>query len=191
MSFELIYKTSPVWTETVLANFDAFLCDHATAEKKASGMAMSMISHYPDKIKLVQVMIELSIEELAHFREVVKIIHQRGLVTLSDEKDPYVNQLRTAFRKGSDHYLLDRLIIAGIIEARGCERFSLIAKALAEGTLKKFYHNIATSEYRHKNLFIELAEDYYPRPEVQARLNELLNIEANIVEQLPIRSALH
>ncbi|MAA49517.1 MAG: tRNA-(ms[2]io[6]A)-hydroxylase, partial [Gammaproteobacteria bacterium] len=37
------------WITCVLADFDAFLQDHASAEKKASGMALSMVSHYPDK----------------------------------------------------------------------------------------------------------------------------------------------
>ena len=37
------------WVTCVLADFDAFLQDHASAEKKASGMALSMVSHYPDQ----------------------------------------------------------------------------------------------------------------------------------------------
>ncbi len=191
MTFELQYKTPIQWTETVLKDFDSFLIDHAAAEKKASGMAMSMISHYPDRIRLVQEMIELSIEELAHFREVVKIMHSRDLVTASDEKDAYVNQLRQTFRKGTEVYLLDRLLIAGIIEARGCERFGLIAEALEAGKLQKFYHSIATSEFRHQKLFIELANEYFPEKEVQHRLDQLLEIEAKIVAALPFRAALH
>ncbi len=43
-----IKPTHPDWIGSVMADFDAFLLDHASAEKKASGMAMSMISHYPD-----------------------------------------------------------------------------------------------------------------------------------------------
>ena len=42
--FELKYQTPKAWAEVVLSDFDAFLTDHAAAEKKASGMAMSMIS---------------------------------------------------------------------------------------------------------------------------------------------------
>lgn len=37
--FELKYKTPFEWTVPVLEDFDAFLQDHAAAEKKASGMA--------------------------------------------------------------------------------------------------------------------------------------------------------
>ena len=73
-----------------MSNFDSFLLDHAAAEKKASGMAMSMLSHYPDKVELVMAMADLAIEELSHYREVVKWIHRRGLLTAADKKDPYI-----------------------------------------------------------------------------------------------------
>ena len=51
--------THPDWIGSVLADFDAFLLDHASAEKKASGMAMSMISHYPDQPALVLSLIHI------------------------------------------------------------------------------------------------------------------------------------
>ena len=56
---------SPVaWVECVIAHFDQFLLDHAAAEKKAAGMALSMLSHYPDKARLVTAMSELAVEEM-------------------------------------------------------------------------------------------------------------------------------
>ena len=48
-----------------MTDFDAFLLDHAACERKASAMAMSMVSHYPDKPDLVMAMADLAIEELA------------------------------------------------------------------------------------------------------------------------------
>ena len=75
----LRYATPAAWTDAVMADFDSFLLDHATAEKKASGMAISMLSHYPDRMELVAAMADLAVEELTHYREVVKWIHQRGL----------------------------------------------------------------------------------------------------------------
>ncbi|MFT6053014.1 MAG: tRNA-(ms[2]io[6]A)-hydroxylase, partial [Halioglobus sp.] len=99
-------------------NFDRFLLDHAAAEKKASGMALSMVSHYPDRPELVIAMTDLAIEELTHYREVVKWIHSRGLQTAADKKDLYVLALRKFIRKESEEYLLDRLLVGSIIEAR-------------------------------------------------------------------------
>jgi tRNA 2-(methylsulfanyl)-N6-isopentenyladenosine37 hydroxylase len=187
----LRYATPPAWTEAVMADFDAFLRDHAAAEKKASGMAISMLSHYPDRVALVAAMAELAVEELTHYREVVKWIHRRGLLTAADRKDHYVLALRDAIRSGSEVYLLDRLLTASIIEARGAERFALVAAALPTGALKKFYLSIARSEERHYELFLNLAGRYLDARVIAARWDELLDIEAGIVAALPIRAALH
>ena len=187
----LRYPTPTAWTEAVMADFDSFLLDHAAAEKKASGMAISMLSHYPDKVELVAAMAELAVEELTHYREVVKWIHRRGLLTAADRKDQYVLALREAIRKGREEYLLDRLLTASIIEARGAERFALVATALQAGPLQKFYQSIARSEARHFELFLQLAHQYLPAPMIEQRWDELLDIEADLVAGLPVQAALH
>lgn len=187
----LRFKTTSEWTQLAIENMDDFLIDHAAAEKKASGMAISMLSHYPDRPNLVKAMIDLSIEEMTHFREVVKIMTERGLQLGADEKDPYINQFRKVMRKGSEAYFLDRLLTAGIIEARGCERFGLIGDALPSGKLRDFYQLIARSEAKHHTLFIDLAAEYFHADEINQRINQLLDIEAEIVSRLPLRAALH
>ena len=187
----LRFATPAAWTAAVMADFDSFLLDHAAAEKKASGMAMSMLSHYPDRTELVAAMADLAVEELTHYREVVKWIHERGLVTVADEKDAYVVEFRRAIRNGSEVYLLDRLLTASIIEARGAERFGLVAEALGPSPLKNFYQSIARSEQRHYQLFLDLAAIYIDRTLIEYRWNELLDIEAEIVKRMPIRAALH
>jgi tRNA-(ms[2]io[6]A)-hydroxylase len=189
--FPLRCATSPAWTQTVLADFDSFLLDHATAEKKASGMAISMLSHYPDRTELVTAMADLAIEELTHYREVLKWIHQRGLTIAPDEKDPYVVAFRTSIRQGREVYLLDRLLTASIIEARGAERFGLVAAALEPGPLQKFYQSLTRSEERHFELFLNLANVYSARATVEQRWHELLDIEAQLIATLPLRAALH
>ena len=187
----LHYTTPPEWTETVLADFDRFLLDHAAAEKKASGMAMSMVSHYPDKVDIVRTMTDLAVEELVHFKQVVKLIIARGLTMGNDEKDPYINALRKHFRQGTEYFLLDRLLIAGIIEARGHERFGMVADALPSGQDKRFYHTITQSEAKHADIFQTLARNYFPEAEITARLDELLKLEGKICARLPFRAALH
>ena len=191
MTNPLLYNTSREWTDRVLADFDSFLLDHAAAEKKASGMAMSMLSHYPDRLELVSAMADLAVEELTHFREVLKWVHQRGLQTGPDQKDPYVIEFRKSIRRGREEFLLDRLLVAAAIEARGAERFGLIAAALDKGPLKLFYNSITRSERRHYQLFIDLAKIYLPAQTVNQRWQELREIEAAIVARLPIRAALH
>ena len=187
----LLIETNPNWIQAVLSDFDSFLQDHAAAEKKASGMALSMLSHYPDRILLVTKMTDLAIEELIHYREVLRWIHSRGLVTASDTKDPYVLGLRQVIRKETNTYLLDRLLTASVIEARGTERFALIADAIERPPMKNFYKSLAKSEARHYRLFLELAEEYFDSSVIELRWKEILNIEAEVVSKLPIRAALH
>jgi len=190
-AIQLRFQTPKEWANVPLADFDHFLIDHAAAEKKASGMAMSMALRYRDKAQLVKEMIDLSIEELQHFRACVEIIQSRGLQLLPDEKDDYVNGLRELVRHGRDEGLLDRLIVGGIVEARGCERFSLIERALPPGDMKDFYQAIVASEEKHHTMFIRLAEQYFPKTEVTYRLDSLLEEEAKIVSTLPHRATLH
>ena len=188
---QLRAPTSPRWAETVLANFDAFLLDHAACERKASATAMNFVSHYPDRKELVAAMIDLAREELEHFHLVYQKIAERGLILGSDTKDPYVGRLAREHREGSRPYFLDRLLLAGIVEARGCERFGLLATALPSGALKDFYRGIARSEVRHKDLFLNLARVYFDPPEIETRLAELLEIEARVIAELPLRAAVH
>lgn len=191
MGFELLTKTNPEWTETVINNMDDFLIDHAACERKASTMAMSMLTHYPDKKELVIAMTDLALEELNHFRQVMNFINERNLIIKADEKDPYVNALRVHFKKDGNGYFLDRLLLASIIEKRGFERFFLVAENLPESKLKKFYYAISKSEEKHYELFLDLATQYFPKEAIQIRLIELLEIEAKIVDGLTIRPALH
>lgn len=189
--FELKYDTPHEWTEAVLADFDSFLQDHAAAEKKASGMAMSMLSHYQDRSRLVKEMTDLALEELIHFKQVLKLLIARGVPLANDKKDLYVKELRSIFRHGQEAFFMDRLLVAGVIEARGHERFALVAEALEPGRDKTFYVTIAKSEEKHKNLFVELAYEYFDKAEVNKRLEEILEFEAKVCAKLPFRAALH
>lgn len=188
---KLKFETPAEWAQGIANAIDVFLPDHAAAEKKASSMALTMVSHYPDKPELVSAMIDLALEELSHFRSVVKLMHERNLTLLPDEKDLYVNALRHNIRHGEKHYLMDRLLVAGIVEARGAERFGLIAKALPEGEMKGFYLSITRSEEAHQDLFLQFALKYFDTSQVRERLDELLEIEAAIIRDLPVRLALH
>ena len=187
----LSYQTPKSWALTVLDDFNTFLNDHAAAEKKASGMALSMALHYNDKADIVAAMIDLAVEELDHFRSVVKLLHQRNINLARDEKDLYVNSLRQQVRNGKEDYFLDRLLLGAVIEARGAERFGLIADALPAGELKDFYIAIRASEERHNSLFIQLAGNHFSELKINARLDQLLAFEAKLVASLPDRAALH
>jgi tRNA-(ms[2]io[6]A)-hydroxylase len=95
---DLRVSTSPEWLEVVLADFDAFLIDHAACERKASATGMSFVVRYPDRIPLIEPMIEFAREELEHFHRVYKKMSERGLTFQPDYKDEYVTDLRRHVR---------------------------------------------------------------------------------------------
>ena len=186
--------TDPAWLDTVLADFDSFLKDHASCEKKASGMALNIASHYPDKPQLVNAMADVAVEELSHYREVVRLLTERGLNPGPDNKDMYARGMNALIRRGPEVFLLDRLLVAAIVECRGFERFGLIAQALPAGKEKRFYQSIAASEDRHWQLFVALATSHcanHLKPNILSRLAELVAAEGGIIESLPLRPALH
>jgi len=188
---ELAIPSADAWLRVVLDGFDAFLLDHAACERKASGNALSLVAHYPDRLELVSEMIQLAREELDHFGQVYEVIAARGLQLAPDRKDAYLRALRRRVRNGREHYFLDRLLIAGIAEARGCERFARIARALPDADLARFYSNLSRSEARHADLFVRLAKCYFEPEAVAQRVESLLIDEAKIIAELPLLAALH
>lgn len=174
-----------------MRDFDSFLVDHAACERKASATGMAFVVRYPDRLELVEAMVGFAREELEHYHLVIREIIRRGLTLGPDTKDPYIEGLMDFVRKPSDERFLDRLLVPAVVEARGTERFGLIAKALPTGELAQFYADLTHSEARHHGLFLSFAHRYFPKTIVRDRLSLLLDHEAHLVQTLPIRPALH
>ena len=182
--------SSSEWLAAVLADFDAFLVDHAACERKASGTAMAFVAHYPDRPEIVAACTALAVEELGHFRDVVERVLARGLKLQPDRRDPYVRRIARCFRSGREEYLLDRLIAASIVEARGCERLALVAAAHPDADVREFYRELARSEARHQDLYADLARLSFDGSEIERRTEALLEAEARILAALPAVPAL-
>jgi tRNA-(ms[2]io[6]A)-hydroxylase len=189
--FTLKHTTPPEWAAFALQDFDTFLLDHASCERKASAVGMSFVVRYPDRSALVEPMIQFAREELEHFHQVYRLIAQRGLKLAPDEEDEYVGILMKAVRSGREERFLDRLLTSSLIEARGCERISLVATQLDDPKLRQFYERLGRAEGHHRELFLEIALKYFSPAEVQARLETLLDLEAQAITAVPYRHALH
>ena len=99
------------WIDVVLNDFDSFLKDHADCERKASGMAMSLVAKYPDRKEILQDLIHTGIEELEHFKLVYKIMENRGIgLNHKMTKDLYVDALRKNINGDKTKGLRDRPI---------------------------------------------------------------------------------
>lgn len=181
--------TDPRWVNIAEMQLEEILIDHAYCEQKAASACISMIVHYPEKEKLVEVMTPVVAEEWAHFRMVLKELNKRGFKLGRARKDEYVNRLQEIIKKKGDReeVFLDRLLLCALIEARSCERFKLLSQHIADEELRKFYHELMISEAGHYRNFIELAETYLPAEKVRSRWKELLAAEAHIMQTLEVR----
>ena len=174
-----------------MADLDAILADHAHCEKKAAATALSLLNRYPHHSTLVERMAALAEEEIQHFSLVFAVVRERGKTLPRDDSNIYVNRLREHVRKGEPQRLQDSLLVAALIEARSCERFSLLAEALPEGRVKALFTELIPSEAGHYALFLKLARELTGEEETERRFDELLDIEAEIVSSLPGEARIH
>ena len=147
------------WVVTALQNIDELLIDHANCEKKAASTAVALMFRYADRADLVYSMSRLAREELRHFEQVHKILQRRGIAYRRLAPSDYAAGLHRAVRCDDPQRLIDLLIIGAFIEARSCERFSLLAPHLDE-ELGRFYSGLLASEARHYQQYIALARQY-------------------------------
>ena len=182
--------TAPDWLPRALSALDEVLVDHAHCEKKAAANALSLLQAYPEVPGLPAHMARLAREEAAHLAQVLHWLEVRGLALGRDRGDPYAQGLQALVRTSAKERQLDRLLVAALIEARSCERLGLLASGLPEGALAAFYARLAQSEDGHQRLFLRLAERAHGAA-AAARLDGLLDEEAELVRRLPVRAAIH
>ncbi len=151
-------QTPRQWGLAVLADPIPLLIDHAFLEKKAATNALELLTRWPNDWLdgWVEAMTAIARDELAHLAQVTRILASRGGRLDRFHKNPYANALRQLVRKGEPAELLDRLLVAALIELRSCERFSVLAEASADQELTSFYHSLTSSERGHYRVFLNL-----------------------------------
>ena len=185
--------TDPRWVNIVEKNIDEILTDHAYCEQKAASTAISLIISFPEYSELIEEMIALSREEMAHFKMVHDRIIARGQKLGRDRKDEYVLKLLKFFPKGGSRttQLVHRLLYAALIEARSCERFRLLSEQLEDKELAEFYHKLMVSEASHYTMFLKFARQYGDKIEVDEKWEALLKYEAEIMKNLGTKGWVH
>ncbi len=192
LNLDIAVPSKQIWLDAVLADFPSFLQDHADCQRKASAMAMSFVAKFPDRVEIIPELIETAVEELEHFQQVYDIMQQRGIrLAHSIGEDLYVKALVKKCHSGREERFMDRLLIASVLETRGAERFRLIAEALEDPEMKKFYKMLWTSEAKHGHIFVKMALNYFPEDQVYSRLEWWIEQEGQVIDQLEIRPALH
>jgi tRNA-(ms[2]io[6]A)-hydroxylase len=176
------------WLAQVDSDLESILIDHAHCEKKAAGTALNLIFAYVEDVELCRAMTEIVNEELEHFHMVLDLLARRGIRFRRLKPSTYGRELNDLVRKQEPQRAVDRLLVAGLIEARSCERFHALAEHLQDRELAEFYRSLFESEARHHTTYTRLAKHFAPEAEVMARLDELATLEAEIItrgEELP------
>jgi tRNA-(ms[2]io[6]A)-hydroxylase len=184
--------TDAAWIDEATRDLARVLVDHAHCEMKAASNALSLAARHPDDLALVVTLTDLAREEIDHFQRVVAELARRGVKLGPPPVDEYAAELRRACaqsaRDAALPALVDRLLVAALIEARSCERFKLLVGALEgrDRELGAFYDELFAAEARHYRTFRDLAVRVASGDEtrVEARLAELAIVEGRIVEAL-------
>lgn len=171
------------WLEQVRSHLNEILIDHAHCEKKAAGTAMNLMFAYVENDELCREMTEIVREELEHFQLVRDLLARRGVRFRRLTPSQYGRRLNDLVRKLEPARAVDRLLVAGLIEARSCERFDLLRRHVPDAELAAFYDSLFESEARHHSTYVRLAKHFAPDAEVHRRLDELAAAEARIIDE--------
>ena len=175
-------NTSTRWLEQVDAHLSEILIDHAHCEHKAAATAMSLLGAYIENRQVGEEMTRIIAEELEHFHMVRALLDRRGTRFRKLPPGNYGRSLNTLVRAHEPHRAVDRFLVAGLIEARSCERFSLLAEHVQDKELAEFYSSLFESEARHHTTYVKLAREYASEAVVKSRLQELAAAEAAIID---------
>ena len=189
----LQFETSTSWAEIAEDNLEQILTDHAFAEQKASANAISIIINYSEETDLVKDMSDIAIEELEHFRMVHRLMIKRGYVLGREQHNDYAKSLQKFFPKTKDRQtaLINRLLVAALIEARSCERFKVFSENMQDEELSKFYKDLMVSEANHYTLFLGYARKYMDRKTVDEKWKNLLAFEAEMMKSRGTKATVH
>lgn len=181
--------TDPRWVNIAEMNIREILVDHAWCEQKAASTCVSLIVQYPDKEKLVDMLMPIVTEEWNHFERVVSELKKRGFRLGPNRKDEYVDRVKNILKKGGgrEEQLVEKLLMSALIEARSCERFRLLWKEISDESLSQFYYELMVSEAGHYKNFLNLAKEYMDADKVMERWKEILVAESEIVRTLEVR----
>jgi tRNA 2-(methylsulfanyl)-N6-isopentenyladenosine37 hydroxylase len=183
--------TQNAWIDQALSHLDTVLLDHAQCERKAAGVALSLINRYPSDRELVNALTAIAQEELAHFAQVNQWLERRGVDLRPLPPPPYGAKLRQQVRPQAPHHQLDILLVSALIEARSHERLGLLAQHCPDLALAQFYRSLMASEARHYGAYWVLAVGRFPRPEVESRLQQLAEAESTILATLHPEPRIH
>ena len=187
----LSYETPTEWVSRIEENIELLLIDHAHCEKKAASTALNLIFRYPNIPSIVEAMSPIAREELEHFELMLSVIAEKGFQFRKLSPSPYAGRLLSKVRTSEIPKLVDTLICCALIEARSCERMTLLSEHLACEYLRGVYRNLLESEARHFSTYLSIARSIVSKSEVFERLETLSIWEAEVISSAPLVPRMH
>lgn len=182
------------WAARALTDIHAVLVDHAHCEMKAASNALSLIARYPEDLERTRILGALASDEIGHLQRVLGLLFSRGIPLGKPTVDVYAAELRRQARElsreGLTDPLVDRLLVAALIEARSCERFRLLVDATTTSGLHTdlcaLWKELFAAEAGHYRIFVDLALRAAGEntARVGTRLEQLAELEGGIVRRL-------
>lgn len=179
----LLAPTPARWLAAACERWPELLIDHAYCEKKAASTALALIFAYPERARRNLELSRLAREELRHFEQVTRMMARLSVPFRRLRPGRYAAGLRAALRTSEPQRQIDLLLAGAIIEARSCERFTLLAPRLPV-PLGPFYAELGSAEARHGELYLEWAREAAEAvrgEDWRGRLRELAGVEAGLI----------
>lgn len=193
---ELRYETPAEWAAAALQDPEGLLSDHAHCEKKAAVTALNLSLTLTDNPRASVLLARLAEEELNHYRRVLELLQAGGWSLRPDAGNAYATALHAFSERSGPGKLLDRLLMAALIEARSCERLRLLkegAGGWAGGRPQAWLDlllELERCEAGHALAYRSLALERFG-PAALTRLDQWLEVEAEAIRACPWRSAVH
>lgn len=180
----LLSTTAPGWAPLAATQLDRFLADHAVCEQQAAQSALALVGQYPDDEELVERMTALAAEEIAHLRRVTALLRQRRGAPARRRPNTYVRALRAGIDSDGEPFLKsDRLLVAALIEARSCERFTRMLETDLPADVRDLLEDLGPAEARHWRMFHDMARRDVPADWFETRWKRWLELEREVMAE--------
>ncbi|MEM1448435.1 MAG: tRNA isopentenyl-2-thiomethyl-A-37 hydroxylase MiaE [Planctomycetota bacterium] len=191
MAFPLDHATPAEWVGLVERDPNALLADHAHCELKAAASAHALIAKNPGHLELARALAEVAIEEMEHFRIVLDELEARGGALGEQSENVYAAALHRGSAATRTSLVLDRLVLAHLIEARSLERFHLLSHHATDERLRALFAGLLPSEAAHQGLYERFARRLFGRETADERIAALRRLEGEVMRGLPFAHTVH
>ena len=178
----LCAPTAQSWVAQACTLPEVLLVDHANCEKKAASTALSLMFAYAEDLELAAIMSRLAREELRHYEQVAKMMGALKIVPQRLAPGRYATRMRRLVSSSEPQREIDLMICGAFIEARSCERFAALGKAI-DAPLRGLFCGLHEAEDRHYKVYLSLAARAAARASVNLdeRIAAFAALEAQLI----------